>query len=143
MERKGGGADDRRIKRVEREIREVIARYLISGFRGELRGIVSVSRVGMAKDLRSGRVFVSVMGDPGDAEASLASLKEFGRDIQAEVDRTLKMKFCPKLAYYLDESMEHVLKVERILRDISEKNSSMSQGASPDASIDDEGDDHE
>lgn len=125
MERRGGGADDnRRVKRVEREIREVIARYLISGFRGELHGLVSVSRVGMAKDLRSGRVFISVMGDPGDADASLESLREFGRDIQAEVDRQLKMKFCPKLSYYLDESMEHVLKVEKILKDISDKNAS-------------------
>lgn len=124
MERRGGG-DNRRVKRVEREIREVVARYLISGFRGELKGLVSVSRVGMAKDLRSGRVFISVMGEPGDAEFSLESLKEFGREIQSEVDRQLKMKFCPKLSFYLDESMEHVLKVEKILRDISEKNVSL------------------
>ncbi len=122
MERRGEGSDDRRIKRVEREIREVIARYLIGGFRGELRGLVSVSRVGMAKDLRSGRVFISVMGEPGDAKASLDSLKEFGHDIQHEVDKQLKLKWCPKLAYYLDDSMDHVLKVEKILRDISEKN---------------------
>lgn len=139
MERRGGADENRRIKRVEREIREVIARYLIAGFRGELRGLVSVSRVGMAKDLRSGRVFISVMGDPGDAEFSLESLKEFGRDIQSEVDRSLKMKFCPKLSYYLDESMQHVLKVEQILRDISEKNSS----SSTDSSKDDEGDERE
>lgn len=122
MERRGAGEDNRRVKRVEREIREVIARYLIAGFRGELRGLVSVSRVGMAKDLRSGRVFISVMGDPGDAEISLDSLREFGREIQSEVDHQLKMKFCPKLSFYLDESMEHVLKVEKILKDISDKN---------------------
>src|SRR3954471_12631050 len=101
MERKGAD-DNRRVKRVEREIREVVARYLIAGFRGELRGLVSVSRVGMAKDLRSGRVFISVMGDPGDAEVSLDSLREFAHDIQIEVDRQLKMKFCPKLSFFLD-----------------------------------------
>lgn len=134
MERRSSGGDDnRRVKRVEREIREVIARYIISGFRGELRGLVSVSRVGMAKDLRSGRVFISVMGDPGDADFSLESLREFGYEIQSEVDRQLKMKFCPKLSFYLDESMEHVLKVEKILKDISDKN----------ASAKDDGDDHD
>ena len=122
MERRSGGGDVRRIKRVEREIREVIARYLIAGFRGKLKGLVSVSRVGMAGDFRTGRVFISVMGEPGDAEASLEALKEFGRDIQHEVDKQLKMKFCPKLAYYLDDTMDHVLKVEKILRDISQKN---------------------
>lgn len=121
-ERRGAGGDDRRIKRVEREVRDVIARYLLGGFRGELSGLVSVSRVGMAGDFRSGKVFISVMGSPGDAETSLKSLKHFGNEIQKEVDRQLKMQFCPKLSFHLDDSMEHVMKVEKILRDISAKN---------------------
>ncbi len=121
MERRGAGGDDRRIKRVEREVRDVIARYLLGGFRGELSGLVSVSRVGMAGDFRSGKVFISVMGKPGDAEKSLKSLKHFGNEIQKEIDRQLKMQFCPKLSFHLDESMEHVMKVEKILRDISAK----------------------
>ena len=127
MERRGEGSDERRTKRVEREVREVVARYLLGGFRGELKGLVSVSRVGMAGDLRSGRVFISVMGEPGDAEESLESLREFAHDIQKEVDRQLKMKFCPKLSFFLDDSMEHVLKVEKILRDISLQNAATAE----------------
>ena len=130
MERRGAGGDDRRIKRVEREVRDVIARYLLGDFKGELSGLVSVSRVGMAGDFRSGKVFISVMGNPGEAETSLRSLKRFGNDIQNEVDRQLKMKFCPKLSYHLDESMEHVMKVEKILRDISSQNASDSDAES-------------
>lgn len=127
-ERRGAGGDERRIKRVEREVRDVIARYLIGGFRGELSGLVSVSRVGMAGDFRSGKVFISVMGEPGEAEVSLKSLRENAYDIQKEVDRQLKMQFCPKLSFHLDESMEHVLKVEKILRDISAKNAAGDDG---------------
>ena len=141
MERRGAGGDDkRRIKRVEREVREVVARYLLTGFRGELSGLVSVSRVTMAGDLRAGRVFISVMGEPGDAEASLAEIKEFVHEIQTEVDKQLKMKFCPKLSFFLDESMEHVLKVEKILRDISAKNAADAANDTKDAS-DNSGDD--
>ncbi len=138
MERRGAGGDDRRIKRVEREVRDVIARYLLGGFRGELSGLVSVSRVGMAGDFRSGKVFISVMGEPGDAEASLKSLRENGYDIQKEVDRQLKMQFCPKLSFHLDDSMEHVMKVEKILRDISAKNATDSKrdGTTDDGSDD-------
>jgi ribosome-binding factor A len=113
--------NDRRVRRVEREMREVIASYLLTGFRGELKGLVSVSRVGVGRDLRSAHIFVSVMGEPGDADFSLKTLQENAYQVQNEIGRKLQMKFCPKLKFVLDESMANVLKVEQILREISQK----------------------
>jgi ribosome-binding factor A len=136
---KSASGDDatRRAHRVERELREVIATHLIGGFRGELQGLVSVSRVTATKDLRGAYVYISVLGSPGDAEASVESLNENAYDVQNEVGRKLQMKFCPKLKFFLDESMDNVIKVEKILRDISESTKPAAPKSEPDPDSDD------
>jgi ribosome-binding factor A len=113
--------ESRRIFRVEKEMREVIGAYLISGFRGDLHGFVSVPRVVVSRDLRNAKVYVSIMGTPQDQKLSMESLRENAFDLQAEVNRRLRMKYCPKLTFFLDESMEKQLRVESILRSIAEE----------------------
>jgi len=110
---------NRRLLRVERELRDVIGRYLISGFRGELTGLVSVSRVQVSADLRIAWVFVSVMGTQQEQEQSLESLREYAADVQAEIHRQLRMKFTPRIKFDLDRGLEKQLQVEETLRRIA------------------------
>lgn len=131
----GRGNDNRgeshRIQRVEREIREVIGSYLITGFKGELPGIVSVSRVIVSRDLRNAKVLITVMGygaNDGDPKAlkkiqdeALSELKAHAPAVQSEVNRRLRMKYCPKLTFLYDEGFDNVMKVEKILRDLGEQ----------------------
>lgn len=110
--------DNRRQARLEKELREVIATYLISGFRGELEGLVSVSRVQAAPDLKSAKVMVSHLGTDEQRDISFEVLEERVRDIQDEVAHKLKLRHTPKLTIVLDTSLEKQLKVEGILRNL-------------------------
>lgn len=114
-------SEGRRIQKVEKEVRQVIANYLVGPFKGPLRGIVSVSRVVVSKDLRNAKVYVSVFGSDEDREVSLEGLQEYSGDIQKEISRRLVMKFCPKLKFFLDDGMDKVMKVDSILHDLREK----------------------
>ncbi|RME18241.1 MAG: ribosome-binding factor A, partial [Bdellovibrio sp.] len=51
-----------RVQKAEKSWQQVIAQYLLTRFQEPLKGLVSISRVEAAKDLRSAKVFVSVMG---------------------------------------------------------------------------------
>ena len=115
-QKRGGGY---RLPRVEREIREVVASYLISGFRGELPGLVSVSRVVASKDLRHAKVLVVALGENFDREALVKELQEHAHEVQQAVNQRLRMKFCPRLSFCYDTGYEHALKVETILRNLS------------------------
>jgi ribosome-binding factor A len=112
------GEGNRRLLRVEKQIREVVGTYLISGFHGELQGLVSVSRVSASRDLRQARVYISVMGEESEREASINLLRDNAYDVQSEINRKLQMKFCPKLSFFLDEGFHKMLKVEKILHDL-------------------------
>jgi ribosome-binding factor A len=111
--------DGRRVQRVEKELQHIVARYLVQGYKGHLRGLVSVSRVESNPKLRTAKVYVSIMGSDDDREASLESLNDHIRDIQQHVSRELRMKNIPRLSIVLDTGLERLLKVETLLREIS------------------------
>lgn len=122
----------RRIPRVEKEIREVVGSYLIRGFRGELPGLVSVSRVIVSKDLRTAKVLVTLLDaaagpvESDAAEKALAArqrktvdeLQAHAHEIQSEINRHLQMKYCPKVTFFYDHGLEHALHVENVLRNL-------------------------
>ena len=114
-------SDNRRQLRLEKELREVIGTYLISGFRGGLQGLVSVSRIQASPDMKSAKVFVTVLGTDEQIEASLESLEENAREIQDEVHRKWKLRFTPRLTFAIDTAIEKQLKVEGILRNLEKE----------------------
>jgi ribosome-binding factor A len=129
-ENRGGGSH--RLARVEREIREVIGLYLISGFRGELPGIVTVSRVQMSGDLRQGRVLITLMPHPGAEgpadgsiefaklkKAAISELQAHAHEIQSELNRKLRLRFVPKISFSYDEGFDRAMRVENVLRGLN------------------------
>lgn len=132
MKKRGGSdkqenarGDGRRVQRVEQEIQKTVAQFLISGLRVRLPGLVTVSRVMMPGDLRTAKVYVSVLGSEGERKEALELLQENAYEVQNFIGRELRMRFCPKLTFYPDDTTEHVLKIDRILHELeSEKKKS-------------------
>lgn len=117
--------DGRRKVRVEREVQELISRFIINELRHDLPGLVTVTRVQMPADFRTANVYLTYFSgeaerpdgqEPADAAAVLQS---WARDIQQEIGRTLKMRYCPKLTFFNDETTEKILKIEKIIAEIS------------------------
>jgi ribosome-binding factor A len=111
--------ESRRVQRVEKELQHIVAQYLIRGFKGQLFGLVSVSRVESNPKLRTAKVYVSVLGSEDDKHKTIESLQEWTQDIQNQVNRGLQMKFVPRISIVLDEGLERLLKVETALREIA------------------------
>lgn len=121
---KSTGDNSRRKERVEREVQQIISTYLIQNLQTELNGLVTVSRVQMPLDFRTAKVYTTFFSQDGENPKYLEELKRWAPDIQREIDNKLKMRYCPKLTFYEDESTEDILKIERIISEISKKNAS-------------------
>lgn len=118
-------SDGRRVPRVEREVQQCIAQYLLRGYRGRLPGLVTVARVMMPADLRTAKVYISVLSEnPDHQDEAIELLQEAAVDIQNHLGRELKMRFCPKIKFYADETTEKVLKIESILKEIESQSKS-------------------
>lgn len=119
--RENARGDGRRIQRVEQEIQKTVAQFLISGLRVRLPGLVTVSRVLMPADLRTAKVYVSVLGSESERKEALELLQDQAYDVQNFIGRELRMRYCPKLTFFPDDTTEHVLKIDRILHELEQQ----------------------
>lgn len=133
MKKEGDGG--RRIARVEREVQQTIAQFLISGFKIPLPGLVTVARVKMPADLRTAKVYISVLGNPEDQDEVVELLQQRAFEVQNYLGKELKMRYCPKLQFFPDTNTDQILRVERILRELEEdRNAKTSRNSDEDSS---------
>jgi ribosome-binding factor A len=104
-----------RMRRVNEVMREVIGDSIASELSDPRIGFVTVTAVETSPDLRSARVFVSVLGDAAQRDASLRALDSAHGVLQAGIARELRMKRTPTLSFHYDESPERGQRLSRLL----------------------------
>lgn len=115
---RAGGTN--RVERVEKEMQTQIAQYLSAAYKGELPGLVTISRVKMPADLRAARVFVSfLMASEEESERGLETLQSWAPDIQSYLNDRVGLRYCPRLTFEIDNTTEKVMKVESMIRNLS------------------------
>ena len=81
-----------------------------------IEGLVSVTVVEMAADLRSAEVYLSVLGrSPGAENATYAALQGARRRIQAVVAKAVNGKFCPVIQLHKDEKFKKTLETMNLI----------------------------
>jgi ribosome-binding factor A len=113
-----GSVDEIRRRRVEEQLRDVIAALILGGQVKDPRvsPFISITRVEAARDLSAAKVFVSVMpgaegGAPSSSgEASLdlavAGLSNAAGFIQSQVAKRMKTRLTPRLAFIADKGIK-------------------------------------
>ena len=114
--------DGRRKVRVEKEVQEIVSRFIITNLRQDLPGLITVTRIQMPADFRAAQIFVTYFQpeNTNDKVPDVAKvLNSWAKDIQDEIAHVLKMRYCPKLTFFNDETTEKILKIEKILSEIA------------------------
>jgi len=106
-----------RMRRVNEVMREVIGSAISTELEDPRIGFVTVTTVETSPDLRSARVFVSVLGDRDEREATLAALSSSHGVLQAVIARELRLKRTPTLSFHYDEGPERGVRLARMLED--------------------------
>ncbi|HSE91677.1 MAG TPA: 30S ribosome-binding factor RbfA [Methylomirabilota bacterium] len=82
-------------------------------------GFVTVTGVETTKDLRSAKVFVSVLGDEQQWRASMAALLSARGFIRNWLRQHLNLRVTPELDFRADHSMEHAARIQELLKQLS------------------------
>ncbi len=109
-----------RLRKVNETLREVIAGE-VHELKDPRIGFVTVTGVDTSPDLRHARVFYSVLGDEEESVATNEGLQHAAPRIQARIADEVRMKYVPKLHFAVDESIEHGLRIDELLRGIEEE----------------------
>jgi ribosome-binding factor A len=114
----------KRLDRVNQLIREEISHLLQRELKDPRLGFVTVTEVAVAKDLRTGKVYVSVLGDEAQWKSSLAALQSARGFIRNWLAPRLRIRAVPDLTFVPDRSMAHAAHIQTVLERLRDEEAS-------------------
>jgi ribosome-binding factor A len=108
------------MRRINEVLREVVGAAI--GELGDPRiGFVTVTSVETSPDLRTAKVFVSVLGSEGEREETLAGLRSSHGVIQSKIAAETRMKRTPTLSFRYDDTVAKGVRISRLLEEEPEE----------------------
>jgi ribosome-binding factor A len=107
-----------RLERVNRLVRDEISTLLQRELKDPGLGFVTVTEVDVAKDLRTARVYVSVLGSEAEWRSSLLALERARGFIRSWLTPRLRMRAIPHLTFLPDRSMAHAAHIQAVLEEL-------------------------
>jgi ribosome-binding factor A len=102
------------MRRVDEAMREIVA-ATVSELADPRLGFVTVTGVETSSDLRTAKVFVSVLGDSTERDATLDALRSSHGVIQSRIATETRMKRTPTLTFHYDDTIEKGVRISRLL----------------------------
>ncbi|MDD4734498.1 MAG: 30S ribosome-binding factor RbfA [Kiritimatiellae bacterium] len=105
---------EKRMVRVNELIKRTLAEHMhrVLGASGFDLVAATITRVKTSPDLRDAYVHVSILGHEGERDDMIRFLDHHRKDFQADLGRSVRLRYTPRLWFRLDESIEkgdHVL----------------------------------
>ncbi len=105
-----------RTEKVASIVKEEIGVIFQRNFDMKEFGFITVTEVRMTPDLKIAKVYVSVLGDAGQKQKTLAMLEGQKSFVRQTLGHNIRLKFTPSIVFYLDETMDRAMNLERIFK---------------------------
>ena len=105
-----------RIGRINEEIQRELAALFRTVKDPRVHGLVSITHVETTPDLRSAKVYVSVL-DKSDVKEVIKGLKSAGGYLRRELGHALQLRYTPELQFIADDSIAYGAHILEVLRD--------------------------
>ena len=106
------------MRRVNEAVRSVVA-DAISDLKDPRIGLVTVTGVNVTPDLSEATVFVSVLGNERRRRATLVGLASAHGVLQARINRELKLRRTPTLAFAYDDAVERGVRMTKLIEELA------------------------
>jgi ribosome-binding factor A len=107
-----------RTQRVDELLRQEIGALLTKEVADPRIGFATITDVETSPDLRHAKVWVSVIGQKGDRDATVRALSDAMPFIRHELGKRLRIKRIPALHVHLDDSAERGTRVLHVLQEL-------------------------
>ena len=86
-----------------------------------LKTMTSIVKADTSQDLKYCKVYISVLGDEQQKKDVLTGLKNAKGFLRKQLAESINLRNTPELSFVLDESLEHSMKIEQLIQEISAK----------------------
>ena len=112
------GAMSERMRRVNESVRQVLAEALPE-LKDPRIGLITVTGVDTAPDLRHATVYISVLGSGRKQRASMLGLEAAHGVLQSRLARELRLKRTPQLTFEYDPTVERGVRMTRLIDELA------------------------
>ncbi len=114
---------------ISKELNDIFLKMGLTMFEG---GMISISSVKITPDLFEARVYLSFF-QVKDPEAVLEKFKERSSEIRGELGNRMRhqLRSIPHLTFYMDDTLDYVFKIEKLLDEIKKPQSSDGEKENP------------
>jgi ribosome-binding factor A len=109
------------MRRINEVLREVVGAAVSTELSDPRIGFVTVTSVETSPDLRTAKVFVSVLGSEEEREATMAGLRSSHGVLQARIAGETRMKRTPTLTFHYDKTIEQGVRITELLEEGEEE----------------------
>ena len=106
----------RRIDRINELLRTEISHLIAREIKDpRVAGVISITEVVVSSDLRSARVYVSVMGRQADRQSALDGIRSAASFLRRELRERVNLKHTPHMIFVLDDAIEEADRITRLM----------------------------
>jgi ribosome-binding factor A len=131
----------RRTLKAASAIREVVSMAILTELRDPRVQNVTVTGVELSGDMRSAKVYVSVMGSAKEQELCMHGLRCSAGFLQKRINDRIDTRYTPRIQFELDQGIKKSFEVAGILREVLPKSPEADADEAADDEYDDEFDD--
>lgn len=89
-----------------------------------IRGIVSITKADVSPDLKNAKIYVSVLAKNEEQGRDVfEAIRENAGFIRHELAQMMRMRTVPELHFFWDDTMEYGDKIDKLIKELKEKES--------------------
>lgn len=108
-----------RANRVAEQMKKELGGIIGQKLKDPRIGFVTVTDVEVTGDLQQATIFISVLGNDVQKEATLAGLMKAKGFIRSEIGQRIRLRKTPEIEFAFDDSVEYGNRIESLLRQVN------------------------
>ncbi|MCM3742876.1 30S ribosome-binding factor RbfA [Sporosarcina luteola] len=108
-----------RANRVAEQMKKELGGIIGQKLKDPRIGFVTVTDVEVTGDLQQATIFISVLGNEAEKEATLAGLTKAKGFIRTEIGQRIRLRKTPEIEFAFDDSVAYGNRIESLLRQVN------------------------
>lgn len=107
-----------RTEKVAEEIKHQIAGVLSRDIAEPEFGLVTVTKVRIATDLKNAKIYLSFLANKEPVEKCLEKINNRKKQIRMHLGSRIHLKYMPELDFYHDDTTEYANRIDELIKEI-------------------------
>lgn len=122
-----------RVEKVQELMKQEVSQIILHELKDPRIGFVTVTQVEATGDLRSAKIYVSLMGNEEQVRDCWKGLNSSLGFIRREIGKRIRLHFTPELSFQIDKSLDYSAHIQKLLNDINREAETKSAEAKEEA----------